>query len=136
MRKFEACIGMIDVFLKCDAQTIFDLSRENQAIEDLFFHQYVVKEDFADGGDYNFLKKTLEDDDTKLLNLFEIIMIFGEGIDIKTIKPRHFINITNYVRELCDFPMVSCFCGKSRQQCLLKDQIETYNDQLLKKCQE
>lgn len=128
-KRFYNCFNLANELMIETAETAMDLIRQNLEVENVCFLGYVSENDFIKGGDYEYLKQSLENSHRTLTNM-EICVIFGGAINLYSLKPRHYINLTNYVRELCKLPMIDCLCGKSREECSLKNQIVTYNEKL------
>jgi hypothetical protein len=66
-----------------------------------------------------------------VLNNVELFCFFGAEVDVTILRPRHYLTFSNYIRQMCDLPMIYC-CDLV--QCPLNKQIHVYNENLEKKC--
>lgn len=122
-RKFNNCIKLSEQFIEENNKTIRKLIDENQEIENLILANFVIKRDFERDGFCFFIKERLAKE-TSLITNIELFCIFGSKINVCILKPRHYLTLTNYVRELAKLPMIEC-CNE--KQCILRKQIYFYN---------
>lgn len=127
-RKFFNCIKLSEQFMSETNQSIRKLIKENIEIEKLISSNFVLKNDFEKDGIYYFIKERLSNDSALIRNT-ELFSIFGSKINVCMLKHRHYLILTNYIRELSDLPMIYC-CNDDKKECLLRLQIDLYNKRL------
>lgn len=123
------CINLGQEFRDERDQSVKMLLQGNRHVANLMQCNFVTKEDFEEDGHLHYIKKRLETHSEVFCNI-ELFCLFGGKIDVCILRPRHYLMLTNYIRQLCDLPMM--YCCDNANVCSLRNQIHVYNEQLIK----
>ena len=129
IRRFKNCINLGEEFRSEKDKSVKMLIQGNRHVAKLMQGNHVKKEDFEEEGYLHYIKERIAKSD-KVLRNFELFCFFGAEVDVTILRPRHYLTFSNYIRQMCDLPMI--YCCDNATSCPLWKQINVYNENLKK----